>query len=221
MALELIAKHPIIAVITALGLLITIIRKVIENWDEIKKTAWNVLETITQALGNFLVWIEETLWPGLKDAAKNGINWILEQIESGINWAIGTVESFVNMIIDGINSLIGGLSQAAELIPGVDGLGKIGHVSFGRVALPRLATGTVVPPGAGEFAAILGDNNTDTEVVSPLETMKEAFLEALDARDDNRQIVIRFDGSLSELARILKPEIDREGRRLGTTVVIE
>ncbi|MDB2002065.1 hypothetical protein PM006_17860, partial [[Clostridium] symbiosum] len=42
-------------------------------------------------------------------------------------------------------------------------------------AIPRLATGTVVPPRAGEFAAILGDNNRETEVVSPLSTIEQAL----------------------------------------------
>lgn len=45
--------------------------------------------------------------------------------------------------------------------------------------MPRLATGTVVPPRAGEFAAILGDNNVDTEIVSPVPAMKQAFKEAI------------------------------------------
>ena len=45
--------------------------------------------------------------------------------------------------------------------------------------MPRLATGTVVPPRAGEFAAILGDNNRDTEIVSPIPAMKQAFKEAI------------------------------------------
>ena len=45
--------------------------------------------------------------------------------------------------------------------------------------MPRLATGTVVPPRAGEFAAILGDNNRDTEIVSPVPAMKQAFKEAI------------------------------------------
>lgn len=45
--------------------------------------------------------------------------------------------------------------------------------------MPRLATGTVVPPRAGEFAAILGDNNVDTEIVSPIPAMKQAFKEAI------------------------------------------
>ena len=46
------------------------------------------------------------------------------------------------------------------------------HVS---VSLPRLATGTVIPPRAGEFAAILGDNKRETEVVSPLSTIEKAL----------------------------------------------
>lgn len=46
-----------------------------------------------------------------------------------------------------------------------------------HVRLPRLATGTVVPPRAGEFAAILGDNNREAEVVSPISAMKQAFRE--------------------------------------------
>lgn len=60
---------------------------------------------------------------------------------------------------------------------------KIGGQTFGfqldEVHLPRLASGTVVPPRAGEFAAILGDNPKEPEVVSPLSTMKQALKEAM------------------------------------------
>lgn len=53
-------------------------------------------------------------------------------------------------------------------------------MSLTKQAIPRLATGTVVPPRAGEFAAILGDNNRDTEIVSPIPAMKQAFKEAIE-----------------------------------------
>ena len=33
----------------------------------------------------------------------------------------------------------------------------------------------------GEFLAVLGDNNKETEIVSPLSTMRQAMLEALNA----------------------------------------
>lgn len=52
--------------------------------------------------------------------------------------------------------------------------------AVGMYKIPRLATGTVVPPRAGEFAAILGDNNRDTEIVSPVPAMKQAFKEAIE-----------------------------------------
>lgn len=45
--------------------------------------------------------------------------------------------------------------------------------------VPHLATGTVVPPKAGNFLAMLGDNNKDYEVVSPLGTIKQAVSEAI------------------------------------------
>lgn len=45
--------------------------------------------------------------------------------------------------------------------------------------LPALATGTVVPANYGEFLAILGDNTSETEVVSPLSTIKQALAEVM------------------------------------------
>ncbi len=91
------------------------------------------------------------------------------------------------------------------------------------ISIPRLATGTVVPPHAGEFAAILGDNKTDTEVVSPLETMKEAMIEAMQQSGNTggRQVVIRFEGNLAQLARILKPYIKNEDKRSGVNLVLD
>ena len=53
------------------------------------------------------------------------------------------------------------------------------HKDGEQIHLPRLASGTVVPPRAGEFAAILGDNPKEPEVVSPLSTMKQALKEAM------------------------------------------
>jgi hypothetical protein len=45
--------------------------------------------------------------------------------------------------------------------------------------IPKLASGTVVPANYGEFLAVLGDNNREAEVVSPVSAMKQAFKEAM------------------------------------------
>lgn len=73
--------------------------------------------------------------------------------------------------------------------------------------MPMLATGTVVPPRAGMFAAILGDNNRETEVVSPLSTMKQALKEALS------------ESNISSRNQIAKAELILDGTRFGQLVV--
>lgn len=73
--------------------------------------------------------------------------------------------------------------------------------------MPMLATGTVVPPRAGMFAAILGDNNHETEVVSPLSTMKQALKEAL------------AESNISSGNQIAKAELILDGTRFGQLVV--
>ena len=88
--------------------------------------------------------------------------------------------------------------------------------------VPKLASGTVVPPRAGEFAAILGDNNRETEVVSPVSTMKQAFLEALaesGGYGGEQNITIRFEGNLAQFVRQLKPVLDSENKRVGVKLV--
>ena len=87
--------------------------------------------------------------------------------------------------------------------------------------MPRLATGTVVPPRAGEFAAILGDNKREPEVVSPLSTIEQGVENALSRHNfGGGDITIKFTGSLSELVRLLKPELDKETSRRGANLVI-
>lgn len=90
-------------------------------------------------------------------------------------------------------------------------------------SIPRLATGTVVPPRAGEFAAILGDNNRETEVVSPLSTMKQALKEALleagmtGNSGSSGDVYLQIDGKT--FARLALPYIQSEEKRVGVRIV--
>lgn len=87
--------------------------------------------------------------------------------------------------------------------------------------MPRLATGTVVPPRAGEFAAILGDNKRETEVVSPLSTMKQALKEALEesgaiggGRDIHIDLVLNGQRFASAVYKANNQERQRVGVRM-------
>ena len=63
--------------------------------------------------------------------------------------------------------------------------------------------------------AVLGDQKHGTNIETPLETMIQAFNAALDGRDNSQNININFTGSLAEVARLLKPQIDNETTRQG------
>ncbi|PST30284.1 hypothetical protein C7256_26345 [Enterocloster lavalensis] len=90
--------------------------------------------------------------------------------------------------------------------------------------MPRLATGTVVPPRAGEFAAILGDNNVDTEIVSPIPAMKQAFKEAIAEMggiggNQTLRADLIVDGT--KFAQLVYKYNNRERQRVGVRMVTE
>ena len=105
-----------------------------------------------------------------------------------------------------INSEIEKLKKQYTNVPS-DVLRKMARANLG---LPALATGTVVPANYGRFAAILGDNKREPEVVSPLSTMRQAVMEALTAQGNQKQPVT-INISLDT----------RRGRRLLSTQVID
>lgn len=97
-------------------------------------------------------------------------------------------------------------------------------ISLAQMAIPRLATGTVVPPRAGEFAAILGDNNRDTEIVSPIPAMKQAFREAIEEMggfggDQQAQAELIVDGE--RLGRLVYKLNNKEKQRIGVRMITE
>lgn len=141
-------------------------------------------------------------WEGVKDVLKGILNVIIDIVEGRINRIIGALNAISFDIPD--------------IVPGIGGK----HIGFNitPVSLPRLATGTVVPRQSREFAAILGDNNRETEVVSPLSTMKQAMVEALQESGYYRQgesgdIVINIDGW--EVFRVVKKQNDSYIQRTG------
>ena len=105
-----------------------------------------------------------------------------------------------------INAEINKLKKQYSNLPS-DVLRKMARAALG---LPALATGTVVPANYGRFAAILGDNKKEPEVVSPLSTMKQAVLEAL-AMQNNQKQPVTINISLDT----------RNGKRLLTKEVID
>lgn len=134
-----------------------------------------------------------------------------------LNFIVDIYEGIVNGIIHGINSIS---VDIPEWVPGLGG----SHIGFNlaELHLPRLATGNVIPRQAQEQAYILGDNNQETEIVSPLSTMKEALIEALQESGVNQgggDVYLNVSGDIGEMIRFLKFELAKENDRVGGTLV--
>ena len=140
--------------------------------------AWN---TATSKISGFF----SSLWYGIKSGVVNAMNGAIAGIETAINWIVDGI----NGILGGVNKVVGAISKAFGGSGG--GIGLLNRVYLGRV--PLLAQGAVVPPN-NPFLATLGDNTKETEIVSPLSTMKQAVLEALSEANFNGDIKVYLDG---------------------------
>lgn len=151
----------------------------------------DIISAILKVLGGFLDFIHTGFTDGWDAAwAKVG-----EVFRGVFNRIVDVAENAINFIIDCLN----GISfDVPDWIPFVGG-SEFGF-DLDHVNLPHLATGTVVPPRAGEFAAILGDNNREAEVVSPLSTIKQALKEAVSEMGGGSggdiQLTINLDGKV-------------------------
>ena len=116
-------------------------------------------------------WFTLEKWKEVGNNVYNGL-------ANGINKAIDGLQKLVNAVIGFFNKIIDGYNSVAEKV-GMAEINNIAPVNFSQYKVPKLATGTVIPANHGEFMAMLGDNKRETEVVSPMSTIKEALIQAL------------------------------------------
>lgn len=180
-----------------------------ENFTMMKNNIKNTIESL------------KTKVVDIFDALKSGI-------KTPINAILGIIETFCNGIVRGINKVINSLNALKIDVP--DWVSeKFGISSFGfsiptlsEISLPKLATGTVVPRQSKEFAAVLGDNNRETEVVSPLSTIESAVANVLEPYleriIDNTEKLIDKDTSVNIGDREIARANNRGQKLLGYTI---
>lgn len=153
----------------------------------------DILDGIVEFIAGVFTGDWERAWDGITSIFK-GI----------INLCIDIVEGFVNGIISGLNFISVDVPEWVPLIGGQ-------HFGFDiePLSLPRLATGGIV---TASTLANIGE--AGREAVLPLDNNTE-WMDMLADRIGGRDVNIRFEGSLSELGRILKPVIDAENSRIG------
>lgn len=209
------AASPINAIIVAIGALVAVGIVLAKNWDTIKEKAKACVDGIKAWFSGIGEWFKTTVLDPIINFFRNFVNGILAFVEGVVNGAI-----------NGINAVINAINRIHFDIP--DWVPVIGGKSFGfniptvaQVALPRLADGAVLRPNQ-PFAAIVGDQKHGTNVETPLGVIQDALRAVMAEQDGGVEtnVEVRFEGSMSALARHLRPYIEADSRRVGKTASV-
>lgn len=106
-------------------------------------------------------------------------NWTFEGIKVAFNDAINAIKLMWNDLATWLNDKLKIDIAGKEVSLGTLPTFNVGMKGTGGGAHHGFATGGVIPPYASEHLALVGDNQTETEVISPLSTMQEAMVNAL------------------------------------------
>lgn len=174
----------------------------------------NVFGGVHQLLGGFVKFFKGVFTGDMEMAAEG-----LKDIFFGLlNTVLGIVGGLVNVIVKGLNWVIDQLNKVSfdvpDWVPGIGGTHvgvNIGHIKEWEV--PMLAQGAVIPPNR-EFMAVLGDQKSGTNIEAPLETIVQAFRQALGERGGSqRTIILQVDRH--ELGRVTFDAYNAESQRVG------
>ena len=142
----------------------------------------------------------------LKIGFENSYNWIKENVFDKISrWFSGFGEKFSSFFRGVGNFFSNPMSSITS--------------RFSSFRIPHFASGTVVSPNK-KFLAMLGDNTSEQEVVSPVSTMKQAFMEAIaetGMHGGSGDVVLQLDGTT--FARLMNPYNRAEQNRIGMSMI--
>lgn len=190
------------------------------QFENIRTTIADVIQAVediflglTQFLAGVFTGDWKTAWEGIKNVFKG--------VWNGIASLFGGA---VNAVIKGANWLISQLNKIKWNVPDwvpVIGGKKLG-ISIPKISeyrIPALATGTVVPPNR-EFLAMLGDNKTEHEVVSPLSTIKQAVAEAMAENGGGGEQVFHLYIDGKQVAVQVVKHVNQMTRESGKPVIL-
>ena len=166
-------------------------------------------------------------------SAKNAGKSLTEQYAEGIKAGSGTAKNAMSTVMQSLLSITqSGVSAIRDLIDKINTklqtkseakpdlsalLDKI-IGGMNGLKIPHLAQGAVIPANR-EFMAVLGDQKSGTNIETPLETMVQAFRQALaenGGRSGSRPVYLMLDRR--ELGRAILDAGDQERVRVGLSL---
>lgn len=182
-----------------------------EAWGELN---WAILE----GLGNIVkdvVGIGADLVKGLYEGITNSAGWLLDQISGWADSIISAIKGFFD-----INSPSGETEYVGDMLDegvavGIDkNIGKI-KSAIRRMDFTKELKSVLPDVQQRVHLATSSMAPAYSDPAAPQVVQMQSTLPQPSTRESSRPIVIRFDGSLAQLAQILTPYIDSEHNRLG------
>lgn len=183
---------------------------------------------VTEFLSGVFTLDFQRAFDGLQEITNSFANAGIALFEGAVNIIIDLINGMINGVVTGINVVINALNSIQVDIP--DWVPIFGGKKFGinlspltapqipKLSIPRLATGAVIPPNR-EFLAVLGDQSQGTNIEAPLETIKQAFREALaESGSSGKQMNVVLQVGRRELARTVVELSREEQQRVGMRI---
>lgn len=118
-------------------------------------------------------------WSALPNTVKNIINSIMSMVSGFISRllsAFGRVNSIASSISGRFSRRTSANTSSSFMASPY--VANPAYATLADMPIPGYAKGQVIPRAMKQHLAILGDNNQETEIVSPVSMMKQAFMEA-------------------------------------------
>lgn len=219
---------------TLYPIIVTVINTIWNVVSEVIGFIVDIIGTIIDAckgVADFLTGVFTHDWQqafdGLQEISDSFVNAGIALFEGAVNIVVDLINGLLEYVVVGINTVIKALNSISFDVP--DWVPLVGGKHFGinlspltapklpKLSIPRLATGAVIPPNR-EFLAVLGDQKQGTNVEAPLETIKQAFREALAESGSGRQMTVVLQVGRRELARTVVELSREEQQRVGMRI---
>lgn len=220
---------------TLYPIIVTVINTIWNVVSEVIGFIVDIIGTIIDAckgVADFLTGVFTHDWQqafdGLQEISDSFVNAGIALFEGAVNIVVDLINGLLEYVVVGINTVIKALNSISFDVP--DWVPLVGGKHFGinlspltapklpKLSIPRLATGAVIPPNR-EFLAVLGDQKQGTNIEAPLETIKQAFREALaESGGSGRQMNVVLQVGRRELARTVVELSREEQQRVGMRI---
>lgn len=220
---------------TLYPIIVTVINTIWNVVSDVIGFIVDIIGTIIDAckgVADFLTGIFTHDWQqafdGLQEISDSFVNTGIALFEGAVNIIVDLINGLLEYVVVGINTVIKALNSISFDVP--DWVPLVGGKHFGinlspltapklpKLSIPRLATGAVIPPNR-EFLAVLGDQKQGTNIEAPLETIKQAFREALaESGGSGRQMNVVLQVGRRELARTVVELSREEQQRVGMRI---